>query len=483
MPSKSKKVLLRKKRSNRPKITHYYAVKTVPYTNLRKGPWTEKEDELLKDWVEKVGPKTWTRCALTIPGRSGKQCREHWNNSLNSSIVKGNWSSEEDFLIMAFYKKYDGSWKKMIPIFKSRTENSIKNRFYSQLRKIAARNIKTRKKEYNSKFGLNILMKFLDLGFDEAKNEFLKTNKMNEGELELYIKKIENLVNNRVRGQKFIEFKNIEKYEEKNSNSNINIITKKSSKISKKNSILSFKESNEGENIDNIINNDESNNLENIKYEPKKMEQAPKIQETITKYKAIRSKNQEVPNNNVKFKTFKINKSKSFSNIINHNTNNNLANDYRVKPSNFSVSYNNNSFIMNDNNYTSFFQRDNISNNNFTNIYSKKTSDFFFMDNNNNSKTKEVSPTPNDVFNLLNFQNKDNNEYLNNNNLKIDKNDSILTSKQKPSQIVIKPSNSFFKPSESMIFPNNQFGFHGFTSFGSLKDFQNENENEDLIKK
>ena len=91
-----------------------------------KGPWSKEEDELLKNWIEKVGPKSWTKCAENIPGRTGKQCREHWNNSLNSNIIKGNWSSEEDLLIMVFYQKYNGSWKKMIPIFKSRTENSIK---------------------------------------------------------------------------------------------------------------------------------------------------------------------------------------------------------------------------------------------------------------------------------------------------------------------------------------------------------------------
>ena len=57
-----------------------------------------------------------------MKNRTAKQCREHWNNSLDSSLKKGNWTSEEDLLIMKFYKKYK-SWRKMIPMFKNRTEN------------------------------------------------------------------------------------------------------------------------------------------------------------------------------------------------------------------------------------------------------------------------------------------------------------------------------------------------------------------------
>ena len=90
--------------------------------NIRiKGPWSAHEDQLLMKWIEVHGPKNWARCAETIKGRNGKQCREHWNNSLNYNILKGQWSTEEDLFIMVFYDKLDKSWKKMIPLFKSRT--------------------------------------------------------------------------------------------------------------------------------------------------------------------------------------------------------------------------------------------------------------------------------------------------------------------------------------------------------------------------
>ena len=69
---------------------------------LKKGQWSVYEDKLLRQWVKENGPKKWEQCGRFIHGRSGKQCREHWNNCLNPELVKGDWTTEEDFLIMYF---------------------------------------------------------------------------------------------------------------------------------------------------------------------------------------------------------------------------------------------------------------------------------------------------------------------------------------------------------------------------------------------
>ena len=154
---------------------------------------------------------------------------------------------------MAFYQKYNGSWKRMIPIFKSRTENSIKNRFFSQLRKIASRYIKTGKKEYSTKFGLDILMRYYDMGLDEAKKDFLNKNAMSENELETYINNIEDLVKNKAKGQKFIELGSLGK-----SNDNNNINSNNNNDNNNNNNNNNNKISNENEhndNNDNIIHN------------------------------------------------------------------------------------------------------------------------------------------------------------------------------------------------------------------------------------
>ena len=73
--------------------------KKILQLEAAKGHWTSQEDKLLIDWVKKNGPNKWTLCSKMIPGRNGKQCREHWNNSLDPNLKKGEWSIEEDYLI------------------------------------------------------------------------------------------------------------------------------------------------------------------------------------------------------------------------------------------------------------------------------------------------------------------------------------------------------------------------------------------------
>ena len=103
---------------------------------LVKGPWSSEEDNRLMVWVQEKGPIKWAQCALLIPGRSGKQCRERWFNNLNPNVKKGDWNPEEDDLIFKLYVNYGSSWSKIAMHFKDRTENSIKNRFYSTIRKL-----------------------------------------------------------------------------------------------------------------------------------------------------------------------------------------------------------------------------------------------------------------------------------------------------------------------------------------------------------
>ena len=112
---------------------------------LIKGPWTSGEDYKLLEWIKKEGPTKWTQCADFIKARSGKQCRERWSHTLNPKVVKGNWTLEEDFKIFFLFKTIGGKWAKIALLLPGRTENSIKNRFYSTLRKKAAEDFKNSK--------------------------------------------------------------------------------------------------------------------------------------------------------------------------------------------------------------------------------------------------------------------------------------------------------------------------------------------------
>jgi hypothetical protein len=103
---------------------------------LVKGPWNAEEDEVLARWVTQEGPLKWSKCSAKIPGRSGKQCRERWMHSLCPDVKKGNWTSEEDQLILKLYNEYGPRWSLIWRHVAGRTENSVKNRFYSMVRRL-----------------------------------------------------------------------------------------------------------------------------------------------------------------------------------------------------------------------------------------------------------------------------------------------------------------------------------------------------------
>eukprot|EP00357_Protocruzia_adherens_P031818 CAMPEP_0115004196 /NCGR_PEP_ID=MMETSP0216-20121206/19055_1 /TAXON_ID=223996 /ORGANISM="Protocruzia adherens, Strain Boccale" /LENGTH=584 /DNA_ID=CAMNT_0002370131 /DNA_START=68 /DNA_END=1822 /DNA_ORIENTATION=- len=114
---------------------------------LVKGPWTVEEDKKLIEWVKREGPHKWSQCSQYIPGRNGKQCRDRWYNNLNPEIKKGGWNQEEDNLIFQLYHKFGSQWSKIATFFNGRTENAIKNRFYSTLRRISNEKAKKLKSE------------------------------------------------------------------------------------------------------------------------------------------------------------------------------------------------------------------------------------------------------------------------------------------------------------------------------------------------
>ena len=160
--------------------------------DLKKGQWSYQEDKLLRQWVKLNGPKDWEACGRFIHGRKGKQCREHWNNCLNPELKKGCWSPEEDFLIMFFYEKCKGSWKKIVPLFQGRIENSIKNRFYSQLRKYATKNFeRSERKKMKARIKLNVLLNYLGEALTEAKQDLLEKTNMTDEEFNQFLKENE----------------------------------------------------------------------------------------------------------------------------------------------------------------------------------------------------------------------------------------------------------------------------------------------------
>jgi hypothetical protein len=105
--------------------------------SLHKGSWTRQEDEVIIQYVRTHGCTAWTKLAKMLPGRIGKQCRERWLNHLDPHISRDTWTSEEDRALMMLHEQYGNSWSKIAAHMPTRSDNMIKNRWYSTLAKKA----------------------------------------------------------------------------------------------------------------------------------------------------------------------------------------------------------------------------------------------------------------------------------------------------------------------------------------------------------
>lgn len=97
--------------------------------------FTAEEDLKLKKIISKYGAKKWDQIALLMPGRTGRQCRDRFHNYLNPSLQNGPWSKEEDILLEQKVYELGQHWNKIVKFFVGRSENNIKNRWYTYVSK------------------------------------------------------------------------------------------------------------------------------------------------------------------------------------------------------------------------------------------------------------------------------------------------------------------------------------------------------------
>ncbi|XP_078447842.1 transcription factor MYB65-like isoform X2 [Wolffia australiana] len=106
--------------------------------NLKKGPWTAGEDEILKRHVKKYGEGNWNsvqkRSGLT---RCGKSCRLRWANHLKPNLKKGPFTQDEAQKIIEMHAKWGNKWAKMAAQLKGRTDNEIKNFWNTRVKRCA----------------------------------------------------------------------------------------------------------------------------------------------------------------------------------------------------------------------------------------------------------------------------------------------------------------------------------------------------------
>ncbi|KDP45340.1 hypothetical protein JCGZ_09589 [Jatropha curcas] len=107
-----------------------------PQNQYKKGLWTEEEDKILMDYVNLHGKGKWNHISKkTGLKRCGKSCRLRWLNYLSPNVKRGNFTEEEEDLIIRLHNLLGNRWSLIAKRVPGRTDNQVKNYWNTHLTK------------------------------------------------------------------------------------------------------------------------------------------------------------------------------------------------------------------------------------------------------------------------------------------------------------------------------------------------------------
>ncbi|CAA3026054.1 myb-related protein 308-like [Olea europaea var. sylvestris] len=104
--------------------------------HTNKGAWTKEEDDRLIAYIRAHGEGCW-RSLPKAAGllRCGKSCRLRWINYLRPDLKRGNFTDEEDELIIKLHSHLGNKWSLIAGRLPGRTDNEIKNYWNTHIRR------------------------------------------------------------------------------------------------------------------------------------------------------------------------------------------------------------------------------------------------------------------------------------------------------------------------------------------------------------
>ncbi|GLJ15352.1 hypothetical protein SUGI_0251750 [Cryptomeria japonica] len=103
---------------------------------VKRGFWSPEEDMKLIRYITSHGHGRWSSLPLRAGlQRCGKSCRLRWMNYLRPGIKRGNFSNEEENLIICLHAMLDNRWAEIAKHLPGRTDTEIKNYWHTSLKK------------------------------------------------------------------------------------------------------------------------------------------------------------------------------------------------------------------------------------------------------------------------------------------------------------------------------------------------------------
>jgi hypothetical protein len=84
--------------------------------------------------VKEHGDTEWAIIANALAQVSPRQCKERWTQYLAPNVTRGQWTRDEDLLLMEKVKQCGQQWKQLETFFPGRKDNHLKNRHRLLLR-------------------------------------------------------------------------------------------------------------------------------------------------------------------------------------------------------------------------------------------------------------------------------------------------------------------------------------------------------------
>ncbi|XP_047331272.1 transcription factor MYB58 [Impatiens glandulifera] len=105
-------------------------------TKVKTGAWSPEEDFRLVSFIHKHGHPNW-RALPSQAGllRCGKSCRLRWINYLRPTVKRGNFTQEEEEIVIKLHQSLGNKWSKIASCLPGRTDNEIKNIWNTHLKK------------------------------------------------------------------------------------------------------------------------------------------------------------------------------------------------------------------------------------------------------------------------------------------------------------------------------------------------------------